>query len=60
MLISLTKVQLEHLVSVTGGATIWGLNEAKIYREIQKQDPQLLTFVGLDELEKIHSRSEIT
>ena len=43
----------EVMKAVRNGATIWGLREAKLIREVQRYDPELVEIIKLQELEEI-------
>ena len=53
----LTKEHLEEMKGIENGATIWGYKNAKLLREIQQFDSDLLTIIDdLQELEHIENK----
>lgn len=53
---ALTVEHFEIMEGIKEGATIWGYYEAKLLREVQAYDEELLTIVGLEELERIENK----
>ncbi|PLS19415.1 hypothetical protein CVD28_03090 [Bacillus sp. M6-12] len=55
--VSLTKEQVELMEAVNDGATIFGYKDAKLLREVQKQEPTFITIIdNLDELARIEGK----
>lgn len=49
----LKSIHLKTMEGVEGGATIWGYREAKLLREIQQVDTELVKILNLSEVEEI-------
>lgn len=55
----LSKKHLELMFLVKDGATIFGYNQAKMLREVEKYDNSLITIISnMEELEKIVGNEE--
>ncbi|GAA0471797.1 hypothetical protein [Alkalibacillus silvisoli] len=53
----LNKEHLSEMKGIENGATIWGYKNAKLLREVQRFDSELLTIIDdLQELERIENK----